>query len=154
WFVHVDRDMAWDRAAADRTMSVVGVHGCCTQSVLDVSGPNATEEARASYLHYNSLLQRYGVPDRVELIGRRRGPNTTYLESAATATAAGLNVHNSQVIPYGGVIQIDEEQVFVRSRITDSPDLDWCDTTRAPRCVKLLNIIRGYNGTPRQAHAA
>jgi hypothetical protein len=150
WFVHVDRDMAWDPAAADRTMSVVGVHGCCTQSVVDVSGPKATEEARASYLHYNSLLQRYGVPDRVELIGARPGPHSTYLESAMPAGVTEMNTHNPQVLPFGTVVQIENERIFVGDRTQQ----DWCDTTRAPRCQKLLNVVRGWDSTPVSAHPA
>jgi hypothetical protein len=154
WQVNPQQAMAWDQASGFRSASVVSGHGCCGDGVLDYSPPGSLDQIRTINHHYVAMLTTYGMPDRIELVGARQGPHSTYLESGMGASDTFMNTHNSQVLPLGSVFQIEQEQMFLPWRPIDFTFGDWCDTTHEPRCNKLHGIVRGYNGTAAVAHPA
>lgn len=137
----------YDPAAARRYHAVVAGVGADPS----LQFPAAVQDAaRAENALFASRIDRFGMPDRVELIGLQRAtPPRVTLQTAMTAsdppTGGSIFVSNRLRLPDSGRIQIGSEVLFYQSSgrgesITDHGE-GWLD-----------RIIRGYQGTTPAAH--
>jgi hypothetical protein len=148
---YLDAEMAWDRRVARRFHTVVAANPCCATDVQSISSPAIHSENRAENEYFAQFVARRGIPDRVELIAPRALPSRgTVLNQPVAATGnASVYVDNPFRLPLSGRVQIGAERLLYAA-----PDTGSCGHWQLDyACNGLGGIIRGYEGTPVQAHA-
>jgi hypothetical protein len=147
----LDAEMAWDRRVARRSHTVVAANPCCEGDIQDISGPNMQSENRAENEYFAQFVARRGIPDRVELIAPRALPSRgTVLQQPVAASGGNvIYVDNPHRLPLSGRVQIGAERMLY-THPEGGPCGHW--QVNYP-CNGLGGIIRGYEGTPIQAHA-
>jgi hypothetical protein len=135
-----------DAATARRYHCVAAGVGC--DPALQIQ-PAVQDAVRAEYARFASRMDRFGMPDRVELINLQPAPAPALsLLTAMTATdqPARIQVSNIFHLPDSGRVRIGNEVLWYGSTSAASEVGDRGEGW-------LQNIIRGYQGTPREAHA-
>jgi hypothetical protein len=148
---YLDAEMAWDRRVARRLHTVVAANPCCATDVQSISSPAIQSENRTENEYFAQFVARRGIPDRVELIAPRALPSRgTVLQQPVAASGGNvIYVDNPHRLPLSGRVQIGAERMLY-TEPEGGPCGHW--QVNYP-CNGLGGIIRGYEGTPIQAHA-
>ncbi len=148
--------VAYDPAVATRLHSIGAGWNAGLQDKYDWEAAHGRKPAMQAEAHHYAVLQdRYGVPDRVELVNPQPLATIPYpillaADLAPTGTVvSGQNevwVNAICQLPQAGVLQIDSEQIRYTVNNSDGG---------LTQCVDAVTgVTRGVNGTTAAAHSA
>ncbi len=147
--------VAYDPAVAARLHSIGAGWNAGLQDKYDWEAAHGRKPAMQAEAHHYAVMQdRYGVPDRVELVNPQplqTIPESIRLAADLSATATLVSGQNEVWVniicqlPQAGVIQIDTEQILYTVNHSDGG---------LTQCVDAVTgVTRGYNGTTPAAHS-
>ncbi len=135
----------WNAGAADKYQ---------WEADRDATLPGHSAAMKTEALKYSAMQDKYGQPDRVELVNPTPVNSIPYPLTLGSAlsptvtTASGLNEVWVSVIcqlPGAGVLQIGSEQILYTVNNSDGG---------LTQCVgAVTGVVRGYNGTTAAAHS-
>ncbi|HLH22398.1 MAG TPA: fibronectin type III domain-containing protein, partial [Chloroflexota bacterium] len=146
----------YDVAAARRVHAIGGALGMAVTggpsgrlARMQTFGQSYIDAIKAESLHFGNMQDRFGVPDRVELINPAPQPmaaGTVTLATPLGASDTTLYALPVYQLPQTGQVQIDGEIIAYTSNDSDS-GLNMGLST-------LSGLSRGQNGTTPAAHSA